>query len=84
MESILKVNSRQIAILGGLMQDTTRNADRETPGAADIPFLGELFKTKNRESLKTELVIFLRPIVVKNASIEGDLDLYKQYLTAPN
>ena len=84
MESILKVNSRQIAILGGLMQDTSRNADRQTPGAADIPFLGELFKTKNRESLKTELVIFLRPIVVKNASIEGDLNLYKQYLTAPN
>ena len=84
MESILKVNSRQIAILGGLMQDTSRNADRQTPGAADIPVLGELFKTKNRESLKTELVIFLRPIVVKNASIEGDLDLYKQYLTAPN
>ena len=84
MESILKVNSRQIAVLGGLMQDTTRNADRQTPGASDIPILGELFKTKNRESLKTELVIFLRPIVVKNASIEGDLDLYKQYLTAPN
>ncbi|MBF8268628.1 MAG: ral secretion pathway protein D [Gammaproteobacteria bacterium] len=84
MESILKVNSRQIAVLGGLMQDVNRDTDKETPGLSKIPLLGELFKTSNRGSLKTELVIFLRPIVIKNASIEGDLDLYKQYLTAPN
>jgi general secretion pathway protein D len=84
MESILKVNSRQIAVLGGLMQDTYRNADRQTPGLSKLPVLGELFKTSNRESLKTELVIFLRPIVVKNASVDGDLDLYRQYLSAPN
>ena len=83
MESILKVDNRQIAVLGGLMQDTYRNNDRETPGAAHVPLLGELFKSKDRESLKTELVIFLRPIVVKNASIEGDLDLYNNYLPAP-
>ena len=84
MESVLKVNSRQIAVLGGLMQDTYRNKDKETPGLARLPMLGELFKTNNRESRKTELVIFLRPIVIKNASIEGDLDLYKQHLAAPN
>ena len=83
MESILKVDNRQIAVLGGLMQDTYRNNDRETPGAAHVPLLGELFKSKDRESLKTELVIFLRPIVVKNASIEGDLNLYNGYLPAP-
>lgn len=80
MESILKVNDRQIAVLGGLMQDTYTNNDRDTPGASDVPLLGNLFKSKDRESLKTELVIFLRPIVVKNASIEGDLNLYKNYL----
>ena len=83
MESILKVDNRQIAVLGGLMQDTYQNKNRETPGAARVPLLGDLFKSKDRESLKTELVIFLRPIVVKNASIEGDLDLYNSYLSAP-
>jgi MSHA biogenesis protein MshL len=83
MESILKVNNRQIAVLGGLMQDTYRNNDRETPGAAHIPLLGEFFKAKDRESLKSELVIFLRPIVVKNASIEGDLSIYNSYLSSP-
>jgi len=83
MESILKVDNRQIAVLGGLMQDTTRNNDRETPGAARIPLFGELFKAKDRESLKSELVIFLRPIIVKNASIEGDLSIYNSYLSSP-
>jgi len=80
MESILKVNSNQIAVLGGLMQDTNRNQDRQTPFAGDIPILGNLFKSRNRESLKTELVIFLRPVVIQNASIDGDLRDFRRFL----
>lgn len=80
MESILKVNSNQVAVLGGLMQDTIRNQDKETPFAAKIPIVGNLFKSRNQESLKTELVIFLRPIVIQNASINGELKDYRHYL----
>jgi general secretion pathway protein D len=84
MESILKVNTNQVAVLGGLMQDTLRNQDKETPFAADIPILGNLFKTRSQESTKTELVIFLRPVVIQNASINGELGDYKQYLESGN
>ncbi len=80
MESILKVNSRQIAVLGGLMQDTIRSSDRKTPLLADVPVLGNLFKARDQESLKTELVIFMRPVVIKDASIDGDLIDFKPFL----
>lgn len=42
------------------------------PGASAVPVFGELFRYRNDASSKTELVIFLRPIVVKDASLEGD------------
>ena len=84
MESILKVNTNQVAVLGGLMQDTLRNQDKETPFAAKIPVLGNLFKARSQESTKTELVIFLRPVVIQNASINGELGQYKQFLEPGN
>lgn len=84
MESILKVNTNQVAVLGGLMQDTLRNQDKETPFAADIPILGNLFKSRSQESLKTELVIFLRPVVIQNASINGDFKDYRHFLEQGN
>ena len=80
MESILRVNTNQVAVLGGLMQDTYRNVDRQTPFIGDIPILGNMFKYQSQETLKTELVIFLRPLVVKNASIDGDLRDFRQFL----
>ena len=80
MESILKVNSNQVAVLGGLMQDTYRNADRKTPFVGDIPVLGNLFRARDQETLKTELVVFLRPLVVQNASIDGDLSEFREFL----
>ena len=82
MESILKVDNNQIAVLGGLMQDTLRNQDKKTPFVSNIPLLGNLFKSRNQESLKSELVIFLRPIVVKNASLGGELKNFRGFLDA--
>lgn len=83
MESILKVDSNQIAVLGGLMQDTFRGQDKKTPGISQLPLFGNLFKARNQESLKTELVIFLRPVVVKNASIDGDFKDFRHFLDVP-
>ena len=80
MESVLRINHGQVAVLGGLMQDDTSRDDRSIPGASKIPGLGELFKTRNRQNRKTELVIFLRPTVIRNPSLDGDLELYKSFL----
>ncbi len=81
MESLLQIASGSTAILGGLMQDETSNYTDKVPGVSKIPLLGKAFTGKNDGSRKTELVIFLRPTVISNASLESDeLSSYKQYL----
>lgn len=76
MESILKVSSGQIAVMGGLMQDGVNNLKDAVPFANSIPLIGNMFANRNETTTKSELVIFLKPVVVKDASINGD---YKQY-----
>ncbi|MDD3883787.1 MAG: pilus (MSHA type) biogenesis protein MshL [Gallionella sp.] len=72
MESILKVDNNQIAVMGGLMQDEINNLTDAVPGVSAIPVAGNLFQHRNDNSNKTELVIFLRPTVIKEASLNGD------------
>jgi len=79
-ESVLRVPSGQIAILGGLMQDSFEGKRDGVPLASRIPFIGDWVSYRNDTSRKSELVIFLRPIVVRDASIEGDLAAYRRYL----
>jgi general secretion pathway protein D len=76
MESIMRVSSGQVAVMGGLMQDSVDNKKDGIPGLSSIPLVGNLFSYRNENSTKTELVIFMRPVVVKDASINGD---YKDY-----
>jgi len=81
MESLLQVNSGSIAVLGGLMQDEIKNSTDAVPGLSKVPGVGKVFQGKNDSNQKTELVIFLRPTVIPNASLESDeLASYKQYL----
>jgi general secretion pathway protein D len=77
IESLLRVKSGDIAVMGGLMQDATNNLSDEIPGVGRIPWLGNLFKYKNDKHTKSELVIFLRPVVIRDASLEGDYHAYK-------
>ncbi len=80
MESVLRVASGQTAILGGLMVDSFAGSRGGLPLASRIPILGDLVSYRDDTSEKRELVIFLRPVVVKNASIEGDLSAYRRHL----
>jgi len=81
MESVLQVSSGQTVVLGGLMQDSVQKTDNAVPGLSQIPFLGKLFQSKNDSVTKSEIVIFLRPTVVSNASLESDeLKSFKQFL----
>lgn len=80
MESILKLENNQIAILGGLMQDKINNKSNGIPGLSSIPFAGNAFKSRDDTKEKTELVIFLRPVVIKDSSLDGDYSAYKNNL----
>lgn len=90
MESLLKVNSGQTAVMGGLIQDQLSNTEDGVPGVSRIEGLGSLFGHRNQSNAKTELVIFLRPLVIKDASIDGDYRSFRallpteDFLTRPN
>lgn len=84
MESVLKIDSNQIAVMGGLMQDEINNLTDAVPGLSNIPVAGNLFTHRNDTSTKTELVIFLRPMVIKDASLDGDFSAYRDTLPDRN
>lgn len=80
-ESIMKVRDGETAILGGLMQDDLRNATDQLPGVGDVPLVGELFKFRSNQSTKSELVIFLRPTILRDSSINGDASFIRSQLS---
>lgn len=80
MESMLRVDSQQIAVLGGLMQDTLDQDRRSVPGLGNLPLIGRLFSYRDDRTEKTELIIFMRPTVIDEASLAGDFRRFGQYL----
>jgi general secretion pathway protein D len=73
IENTVLVDDGQIVVIGGLIQDDTKNGDSKVPLLGDIPFLGNLFKyqTKNRD--KTNLMVFLRPVVLRDGKAANQL-----------
>jgi general secretion pathway protein D len=67
VESTVLVNDGQIIVIGGLIQDSVSDGVSKVPGLGDIPLLGELFKYNTRSRTKTNLMVFLRPTVVRDA-----------------
>ena len=80
IESVLRVADGNTAVIGGLMQDSADTLNQGVPGLHDVKGLGFLFGTQERELDKTELVIFLRPRVIDNASLDTNLSDFKKYL----
>jgi len=80
MESLIRLTSGQTAVLGGLMIDEARTRNTGIPGLTTLPLVGNLFKTRDISYGKTELVIFIRPVIIQDPSIETDLNLYKAFL----
>jgi len=80
-ESLMKVRDGETAVLGGLMQDDQSNATEQIPGVGNVPLFGELFKYRGNQSTKSELVIFLRPTILRDASIDGDASFIRSQLS---
>lgn len=84
MESVLQVGSGQTVVLGGLMQDAVQRNRQQIPGADQLGAAGELLRFRDESAGKTELMIFLRPIVVANPSLESDeLKFFQRFLPQP-
>ena len=85
MESVLQIRSGQTVILGGLMQDDSDRARDGIPVLSRPEGIGALFGQQERNVRQTELVIFLRPTVITNPSLDSDeLKFYKRYLPSAN
>jgi general secretion pathway protein D len=69
-----------VAVLGGLMQDSRNKNSDEVPLFNQLPWVGNLFKYRDEGSKKTELVIFLRPTVLQDASLDGDFRDFRSVL----
>jgi general secretion pathway protein D len=80
IETMLKVDDSETAVIGGLMQDQINKENRGVPVLSSIPLLGALFSYTEENYVKSELVIFIRPVIVEDASLDGDLSEYKKYL----
>ena len=60
------VDDGSIVVLGGLMQDSYAEKEDKVPLLGDVPILGNLFKSRNRTGTKSNLMVFLRPVVLRD------------------
>ncbi len=82
MESVLQAGSGQTIILGGLMQDDVRRNRDAVPGLGRLPSpAGDIFSFRDEAVSKTELVIFLKPTVISNPSLDSDeLKFFRRFV----
>lgn len=69
VESILRVDSGEIAVIGGLMQDEVKRNNRGVPMLSRLPGIGKAFQYDDNVTNKTELVIFLKPTVIERRTL---------------
>jgi general secretion pathway protein D len=79
IESSVLVEDGAIVVLGGLLQDEYAGNQEKVPVVGDVPVFGNLFKAERRSRRKTNLMVFLRPVVVRDEirSDELSLDRYE-------
>ncbi|HCJ51075.1 MAG: type II secretion system protein GspD [Gallionellales bacterium CG03_land_8_20_14_0_80_55_15] len=67
LESTVLIEEGQIIVLGGLIQDSVSNGEDKVPLLGDIPLLGNLFRHEARRHTKTNLMVFIRPYVMRDS-----------------
>lgn len=68
IESNVLVDDGQIVVLGGLIEERVEGGEQKVPALGDVPLIGQLFRYDNRKRVKTNLLVFLRPIVLRDAN----------------
>ena len=83
IESNILADDGQIIVLGGLIQDNEDHGEEKVRGLGDIPVLGNLFKYRTRTRTKTNLMVFLRPVVVRSKEQNNSISLDRyEYMRA--
>ena len=73
-DSIVRANSGQVIVIGGLMKSENEDQNERTPILGDLPGVGNLFTQRRSVGSKTELVILLRPVLADNDSWQAELE----------
>ncbi|NBO18203.1 MAG: hypothetical protein EBV03_03065, partial [Proteobacteria bacterium] len=86
LDSILKLKSGQVMVIGGLLEDRIVNNDAGVPAVSDIPFVGNLFKSVDKTNSKKELIIFIRATIVDSHGNVTDPQkaLYDKFIQDPD
>lgn len=80
LDSVVTLRSGTVIVMGGLMQDRSTVTETGVPFLSDIPWLGRAFKSTDRVTIKTELVIFLRATIIRNNSVDAyDIRFYDEF-----
>lgn len=81
VSTTVMIDDGGIVVLGGLTQDTTTKGENRVPFLGNIPIIGYLFKTRNEESTKDNLMIFIRPKILRDAAQAAfETDLKYNYM----
>jgi len=75
IESTVVVDDGQILVLGGLIEDKYTDNRSKVPLLGDIPYLGALFRNETRSKTRTNLMVFLRPIIMRDAVTSNKVSL---------
>ncbi|WP_299788015.1 type II secretion system secretin GspD [Ramlibacter sp.] len=68
IESTVLVEDGAVVVLGGLLQDEYANSQEKVPGVSALPWVGNLFRSETRSRKKTNLMVFIRPVVLRDAA----------------
>jgi general secretion pathway protein D len=68
LKSTVLCDNGQIIVLGGLIQDSYSNGNSKIPWLGDLPLIGGLFRSENKDRTKTDLMVFLRPVIIRDSN----------------
>jgi general secretion pathway protein D len=77
---MLRLSDGEVAVMGGLMEDKISNTSSQVPGLGDLPGVGNFFRNRSDTMSKTELVIFLKPTIIRDPSINTDYQSFRDQL----
>lgn len=75
IESNVLVDDGQVVVLGGLLQDQYSGNQQKVPGLGDVPGVGNLFRTETRSRSKSNLMVFMRPVIVRDGADSDALSI---------
>ena len=73
VDSTVLVDDGQIVVIGGLIEDSFKDGVEKVPGLGDLPLVGGLFRYNTRTRSKTNLMVFLKPTLLRSAESAGSL-----------